>query len=85
MFVAVVAASGCYDSFARQPTDETAAPLCAVDEDGDGYCAPEDCDDADRRIHPGAVEPCHPYYADFDCDGLTTCNDLDCLTSGLCP
>ena len=37
------------------------------DADGDGYDAPEDCDDGDVAIHPGAVETCNE--ADDDCDG----------------
>lgn len=45
------------------------------DEDGDGYDATVDCDDADARVHPGAAEPpadydcCTEPATDFDCDG----------------
>jgi hypothetical protein len=38
-----------------------------ADADGDGYDAPEDCDDTDAAIHPGADE---------HCDGV----DEDCTT-----
>ena len=54
-----------------------------ADADHDGYPTPEDCNDADPSIHPGALEfcngvddncngqvdePCRIYYQDFDQD-----------------
>ena len=39
------------------------------DGDGDGFLPPEDCDDTDPDIHPGANELCNG--ADDDCDGST--------------
>jgi len=38
-----------------------------TDGDGDGYLAPDDCDDTDADVHPGATEVCDG--ADNDCDG----------------
>lgn len=40
----------------------------AGDLDGDGYPAPEDCDDADAELHPGATEQCGD-GVDANCDG----------------
>jgi hypothetical protein len=40
--------------------------LIEHDEDGDGFEAPEDCDDEDPAVHPGAVEVCDGI--DNDCD-----------------
>jgi hypothetical protein len=58
----------------------------AVDADGDGYAADEDCDDGDASVHPGAVEVCDgvdnncadgvdegvsgTWYTDADADGF---------------
>ena len=38
------------------------------DQDGDGYETPEDCDDEDPHVHPGAEEVCNDL--DDDCNGL---------------
>ncbi|MCK6531172.1 putative metal-binding motif-containing protein, partial [Myxococcota bacterium] len=48
----------------------------AVDGDGDGYVGPDDCDDANGGVHPGAEEV--PYDGvDNDCDAATPDDDLD--------
>ena len=41
---------------------------CQADADGDTFAPPEDCDDSDDQIHPGAVEVCND--RDDDCDGV---------------
>ena len=37
------------------------------DDDGDGWGAPDDCDDANPDVHPGAIEECNG--VDDNCDG----------------
>ncbi len=46
---------------------DTGVCLC-VDEDGDGYCAPQDCNDSNGAVHPGATEKCGDGI-DNDCNG----------------
>jgi len=51
-------------------TDTDVGPVCLAenDADGDGYCPPEDCDDTNLNVYPGAAEI--PYNnRDDDCDG----------------
>ncbi|MCK6528037.1 putative metal-binding motif-containing protein [Myxococcota bacterium] len=45
------------------------------DADGDGVPAPEDCDDSDPAVHPGAEEACNG--RDDDCDGLVPEGEAD--------
>ncbi|MFH1463369.1 MAG: MopE-related protein [Pseudomonadota bacterium] len=58
--------------FGKPAGDETAPPLdtaapAPVDDDGDGWSEPEDCDDTDPEVHPQAAEVCNG--KDDDCDG----------------
>ena len=53
-------------------TTLTATYVCGsgcggVDQDGDGFSAPVDCDDTDPQTYPGSVEICDA--EDDDCDG----------------
>jgi hypothetical protein len=55
--------SGVDDTDPGDDTDGTTV----VDADGDGSAVPEDCDDADPAVHPGADEHCDG--VDEDCGG----------------
>ena len=45
------------------------------DVDGDGYSSPDDCDDGDPAINPGADELCNE--TDDDCDGVVDNDPVD--------
>jgi hypothetical protein len=55
-----------------------------TDADGDGSCVPDDCNDANAAVHPGAAEVCSDGI-DNDCDGATDAADGDCSTCDLLP
>ena len=70
---------------------DAADPDCATtgcteedpDGDEDGYCASQDCNDANPSINPGAAEVCDDgRERDEDCDGLVDAADPDCSTGG---
>ncbi len=44
-----------------------------IDQDGDGFCSDQDCDDTNAGIHPGALEICDGM--DNNCDGVFDSNN----------
>jgi hypothetical protein len=42
--------------------------MCAVDQDGDGFRLPSDCDDSNSAVHPGANDACNGI--DDNCNGV---------------
>ncbi|MDP2306414.1 MAG: MopE-related protein [Pseudomonadota bacterium] len=64
------------------PEEDTApAEVVLVDDDGDGWPLPLDCDDTLPGIHPGASELCNG--SDDDCDGVVDDHPADGLWSWL--
>jgi len=55
------------DNDADGQVDEGCATC--TDADGDGFCLPQDCDDADPSVSPGSAELCGDGI-DNDCDGM---------------
>mgnify|MGYP002630053832 CR=1 FL=1 len=50
-------------------------PPACVDDDGDGFCASQDCDDDDNSAYPGAAEICDG--VDNDCSGAAGAGEVD--------
>lgn len=48
-----------------------------TDNDQDGWCIPDDCNDYDKSINPGALEICSD-LSDNDCDFQIDQDDSDC-------
>jgi len=62
----------CADGLECRVAPETSGGVCGppcVDDDGDGFCADEECDDSADTIHPGAAEICGDGL-DQDCDAI---------------
>jgi len=71
----------------NDPDHYTIVHLTVVDGDSDGYAPPEDCDDSNPAINPGATELCNGI--DDDCNGqiddglpLATCGVGACARTG---
>ena len=52
----------------QQVIDCLTTPTCTADNDGDGVCVEQDCNDADASIFPGAMDGCGDGI-DQNCDG----------------
>ena len=63
------AATAATGTTAGRHTGDTTAPTLDGDGDGDGHLPPEDCDDADAAVFPGAADPPGDQL-DSDCDGV---------------
>lgn len=75
-FVVVLFAYGCGKGEKAGPSGDDTGATVGSDVDGDGYAEPEDCDDSDPQVNPGATE--EPYNGvDDDCNPDTPDDDLD--------
>lgn len=69
LLIILLAATGCgSDSKPNLERDDGYNAMMARDDDGDGFAATDDCDDADANINPGATEICDEVDNDCDCD-----------------
>lgn len=57
--------------------DEDETDDGCVDEDQDGWCVPEDCQDYNHLVYPGRLEDCADGF-DNDCNGLIDEEDPAC-------
>ena len=64
----VMVLAGCSGGTSVVDTSSGPSTTAGGDEDGDGFAAGDDCDDADATVFPGAVEECDG--KDTDCDGV---------------
>ncbi len=75
----IVLETGQVEDTSAEDTGDTEDTGEAVDADGDGVPAEQDCDDTNAEIYPGADESCDG--ADNDCDGVIDEDDaVDVVT-----
>ena len=75
-WLSVVFLAACAPEGGSVPSD----PAAPADADGDGVASPEDCDDEDPTVYPGALELCDG--VDNDCDGRVDDEDEIAGTTG---
>lgn len=76
--VSSIVLMACYGAPPYDMKDTDTGLPDSSDIDGDGILSPEDCDDTNAAVHPGAVEDCKDLI-DNDCDKKTDSKDEDCL------
>jgi hypothetical protein len=59
--------------------DDTTGDDACPDEDKDGWCAPQDCNDHNPFMSPVRAEDCADGY-DNDCNGFTDTDDPACMS-----
>lgn len=62
----------CPDGSNGTKDEEDAVP---IDDDGDDFAVPDDCDDDDEYVYPGAPEYCGDI--DYNCDGIVAECEID--------
>jgi hypothetical protein len=55
--------------------------VCKIDKDCDGYSPPQDCDDNNPLVHPGATEGCGATI-DYNCSGVIGDGCVNCDLDG---
>jgi hypothetical protein len=76
--VTMIVLAACYGPPTSDKFDDT-GDTASADMDHDGYETPQDCDDSNAAVHPGATEACDD-FVDNDCDQKVDADDEDCGT-----